>query len=115
MVEFLTNILNAPLNSPAILVLSVAYVLVTSIRIYDVRLFQAKYGLCSRVAELAEGWTLPKWVNAFHWLGWILFIALLILNWSYTLVLYAVLLVLKALPVLERIGWLLMSPFLRNK
>ena len=116
MSQFFLDILNAPLDSPTILVLSVAYFLVASIRIYDVRLVQAKErGDYYKVAERAGDRTLPEWVNAFHWLGWILFITLLILNWSYALALYAVLFVLRVLPVSERIGEILMSPFLRKK
>ena len=124
MSELLSHILNAPLDSPAILVLSVAYLIVASIRIYDARLVQGagKAGgfykgrwFYSRVAERAEGQQLPVWVSAFHWLGWAIFIVLLVLDWRYALALYAVLFLLRVLPVLETIGSFLMAPFLRKE
>ncbi len=56
MSQILFDILNAPLNSPLILALSVAYLIVASIRAYDVRLIQAKEkGFYSGVAQRAEG------------------------------------------------------------
>ncbi len=115
MSQILFDILNAPLNSPLILALSVAYLIVASIRAYDVRLIQAKEkGFYSGVAQRAEGRSLPQWVTAIYWLGWIILLALLILNWPYALALYVALFVLRVLPVLERLGWLLMSSFLRK-
>ena len=44
-----------------------------------------------------------------------LYLVLLILNWTYAVALYAVLFVLRVLPVLERIGAFLISPFLLDR
>lgn len=113
--ELIHDIVTAPLNSPLLLALSVIYMIVASIRIYDARLIQAKErGFYSGVATEAEGRSLPQWVNTFHWAGWIIFIVLLMLNWKYALALYALLFVLRVLPVLERIGSIIMRPFLRT-
>ncbi len=45
--NLINDILNAPIDSPLILVLSIAYAIAISIGIYDVRLIQAKTrGFC---------------------------------------------------------------------
>lgn len=114
--ELIHDIVSAPLNSPLLLALSAIYLLVESIRIYDARLIQAKErGLYSGVAAAAEGRSFPQWVNIFHWAGWIIFVMLLLLNWKYALALYALLFVLRVLPVLERIGSIIMHTFLRTR
>jgi hypothetical protein len=114
MSEIFSDIVRAPLDSPLILTLSVFYILVQAIRIYDVRLIQAKQsGLYSRVAEKAEGRSLPQWINIFHWAGWVIFIVILLLNWKYSIALYALLFILKTLPILENLGSLIMRPFLK--
>lgn len=114
MSEIFSDIVRAPLDSPLILALSVLYVLVEAIRIYDARLIQARQrGFYSRVAAKAEGRSLPQWVNIFHWAGWLIFVVLLLLNWKYALALYALLFVLRTLPILENLGSLMMRPFLQ--
>lgn len=116
MSEIIQNILNAPLNSKPLMLLSVVYAIVESIRIYDARLNQAKMKrLDSRIAVEADGRILPRWVGIFHLGGWIIFIALLLLDWKYALVLYVFLFVLRVLPILERIGSIFMHPFLQEQ
>lgn len=115
MEEIIIEIVNAPLESSLLLVLSVAYMLVTSVRIYDARLIQSKmYGLNSSVAKQAEGRILPTWINAIHWMGWCLFILIAVLNWKYAIALYAVFFLLKVLPALELIGSVIARPFLKK-
>jgi hypothetical protein len=113
MSDLINNIFVAPLKSPVILFLSLAYTVIEAIRIYDVRLIQAKTrGFYSGVAIEAEGRLLPRWVGYIHFAGWLVFIALLILNWRFAITLYAILFILRVLPVLERIGGIMMRPFL---
>jgi hypothetical protein len=110
--SILEGLVRAPLDSPLILVLSVLYILVQAIRIYDVRLIQVKQkGFFSGVAARAEGRTLPPWVGIFHWVGWVIFIGLFLLNWKYAVVFFA----LKVLPILENLGELVMRRFLQQK
>ena len=113
--DLIIDILRAPLNSPAILVLSTAYVLVWSERVYDTRLSQAiTRGRYSGVAVRAGGRSMPDWVGAIHLTVWIIFITLLILDWGWAILLYVVLFILRVLPVLEWIGEFLMTPFLKT-
>ena len=114
--SILEGIVRAPLDSPLILALSVLYILVQAIRIYDVRLIQVKQkGFFSEVAARAEGRTLPPWVGIFHWVGWVIFIGLFLLNWKYAVVFYIFLFALKVLPILENLGELVMRRFLQQK
>lgn len=110
-----SEIVRAPLDSPLILMLSVLYALVEAIRIYDVRLLQAERGrFNSKVAADAGGRSFPAWVTIFHWGGWLIFLSLLYLNWKYSIALYALLFVLRVVPVLENLGSMVMRPFLRT-
>ena len=112
--DIITEIIRAPLDSSLILGLSVMYALVVSVRTYHARLIKAKRrGSFVGVASGAEGRGLPTWINAMHWTGWLLFGALLVLHWKYALALYAFLFLLRALPVLEGIGFIIMRPFLK--
>lgn len=116
MSELINDILTAPVDSPLILALSVAYTIVESIRIYDARLIQVRTrGFRSGVAVKAKGRLLPNWVGYIHFVGWVLFIVILILNWMYAIAFYAFLFFLRVLPILERIGALIMHPFLRGE
>lgn len=108
------KIFTAPINSPILLVVSIAYATVESIRIYDARLIQANTkGSYSRVASEADGRSLPHWVGYIHFAGWVLFVVILVLDWMYAIALYVVLFILRVLPVLERIGALIMRTFLQ--
>jgi hypothetical protein len=99
-----------------LLVLSVLYAVVESIRIYDARLIQAKTrDFDSGVAQDAKGMVLPAWVGYVHFAGWVLLAIIVILDWTFAIGLYAVLFVLRVAPVLERIGEMIMRPFLREE
>ena len=103
--EIVTEIINAPLDSPLILALSVVYAVVVSLRTYDARLTLAKRSSSySGVVPEAKRRRLPALINGMHWVGWLVFAALLILNWKYALALYALLMLLRVLPVMGWIG-----------
>ena len=113
--EILRDVLSAPVQSPAILLFSIAYVIVESILIYDARLIQIRTrGFRSGVAVAAEGRSLPQWVGYIHLAGWAMLVIIVVLNWRYAIALYAFLFILKMLPVLERIGAAIMRPFLQT-
>ena len=104
------SILNQLMNSPLLLGLAAALFLVSCITTLDKRIAQGK-----RSGALpADQQDLPKWVLALHFLDWGLLITLLILNWRVGLLVWAILLVLKVLPVLETIGNILMRPARRE-
>ncbi len=115
MLEVIKNILVSPLNSPLLLVVAIAYMLVESIRIYDARLIQGHTrDFKSGVFQRAEGRQLPFWVGYFHIFAWALFIVMLFLNWKFAIAYFSLLFVLRVLPVLENIGELLMRGFIRQ-
>jgi hypothetical protein len=100
------SILSQLLSSPLLLTLAAILFLVSCITTLDKRIAQGK-----RSGALpADQQELPKWVLALHFLDWGILITLLILNWRVGLLVWAVLLVLKVLPVLETIGNILMRP-----
>ena len=98
------------MESPLLLSLAAALFIVSCITTLDKRIAQAK-----RAGILPpEQPDLPEWVGVLHILDWALLITLLVLNWRVGLFVWAVLLVLKVLPVLETIGNVLMRPFRRT-
>jgi len=100
------SILSQLLSSPLLLTLAAVLFLVSCITTLDKRIAQGK-----KSGTLpADQPDLPKWVLALHFLDWGLLITLLVLNWRVGLLVWAVLLVLKVLPVLETIGNILMRP-----
>ena len=116
MEEFINNILIEPLKSPTILWLSIAYLIAESITTYDTRLIQShSRDFQSSVATDAGGRMLPSWVGYIVGIGWGLFIAILVLNWKYAIVLFVVKFILKVVPILENIGAAIMSPFLKDE
>ena len=93
--------------TPLIICLTAAYFLVASITTFDIRKTQArKQGVLA-----PDEPELPAWIAIFAWLQWGIFLALLLLNWKYALVIFVFKFILKVLPVLETIGKILMSPF----
>lgn len=104
------SILNQLINSPLLLTLAAALFLVSCITTLDKRIAQGKM---SGVLP-PDQQDLPQWVLALHFLDWGLLITLLILNWRVGLLVWAILLVLKVLPVLETIGNILMRPARRD-
>lgn len=101
------SLLNTPMNSPILIVLTIAFAITASITTFDTRLIQAK-----RAGDLPQDEPLlPTWVGFITWLHWGLGLAILLLNWKYALLVFMIQFVLSVLPVLETIGNVLMSPF----
>ncbi len=94
-----------PYWSPIYIGLTILYFLAASVVTFDIRLTQARRFDGQNFGEL------PKWTILFYWLQWLVFIALLVLNWQTALILFAIKFVLKVIPVLETIGNILMAPF----
>jgi len=103
----LNEVLQAPLQSPLLLWLTIAYFIEASIGTYDKRLYQARQE--EGLPPLDTG--LPTWVHILGFLEWPLKITLLVLNWKYGLFVYAMGFLLSVLPVLEITGGILMAPF----
>ena len=101
------SIVNAPLESPWVLGITITLFLTGSITTFDIRLNQAKK---SGVLPPDEQ-ILPQWVALLYWVHYGLLIWLFFLNWKFAIGLVVVLFVLKVLPVLETIGNILMAPF----
>ena len=100
-----------PFASQTLILLTIAYGVMSSITTFDIRLVQAKkYG--SLPSDEPD---LPKWVAILYWIEWIIFSVMLYLNRKYSLLVFAIKFVLKVLPVLETIGNILMSPFKAKK
>lgn len=113
MFDALKDILHAPLDSPVLFIISIAYLLIESICTYDTRIMQGFLrNAHSDVFERAEMRMLPRWVAHFVYLGWLLLIVIAILNWKYAIALYVVKFILKVMPVLELVGEQLMRSHL---
>lgn len=101
------SLFGTPYNSPVLIALAIAFGIVASITTLDIRIIQAKKnGTLSADEPL-----LPKWVSIFHWLEWLIFALMFVLNWKFALIAWGVKFLLKVLPVLEIIGNILMAPF----
>jgi len=88
-------------------ILTIAFVITSSITTFDKRLIQAR-----RDGTLPpDEPLLPSWVGLIGWIHWGLALALLIINWKYAIIVFIVMFVLAVLPVLETIGNILMSSF----
>lgn len=90
-----------------LIILTIAFVITSSITTFDKRLIQAKRGGTLPPGEPM----LPSWVGLIGWIHWGLALALLMVNWKYAILVFIAMFVLAVLPVLETIGNLLMSPF----
>lgn len=103
----MSQLLEQFLASPALIALSCVLALSYSITTLDKRIIQGKRsGLLP-----PDHPNLPKWTFFFHIADWGILIALLLLNWKVALAVWALLFVLKVLPVLETVGNILMAPF----
>ena len=101
------SLFSAALDSPLVIGLTIAFFITSAITTFDKRLTQARQlGMA-----LADEPPLPCWVGFIAWFHWGLFLALLILDWKYALVLFVIKFVLSVLPVLETVGNILMAPF----
>lgn len=89
------------------ILLTLAFILTSSITTFDKRLTQAK-----RVRDLPlDEPSLPGWVSIIYWLHWGVMVAILLLNWKYAISLFIIGFLFSVLPVWEIIGNILMSPF----
>ncbi len=105
------TLFHTPIDSTVIIALTILYFICESISTFDIRLMQGK-----RDGSLPpDEPLLPNWTAIFIWMGWIIFIALILLNWKYAILIFIVKFVLKVLPVLETIGNILMSPFKQRR
>ena len=88
-------------------ILTIAFVITSSITTFDKRLIQAKRdGVLPPDEPL-----LPSWAGLIGWIHWGLALSLLIINWKYAIIIFIIMFILAVLPVLEIIGNILMSPF----
>ncbi len=111
--DMISMAFNVFLESRALQILSAIYLLVTAIRTYDLRLLQAKKkNMVTKVSIDTGGLLLPSWVNPFHWIGWIVFVLIIYINFIFAILLFFASFILKTFPVLERIVAVLMRPFL---
>lgn len=98
---------NTPINSPLLIILTVVFFLLSSLTTFDMRMIQAK-----RRGDIpADDELLPKWTGIFIYIEWGVWIAMLLLNWKYAIVVRVINFILKVLPVLETVGNLLARPF----
>jgi len=105
------ELFNTTLTSPVVIVLTIFYAITSAITTFDIRMTQAK-----RDGSLPpDEPTLPKWVALIFWVDWVLLLALILLNWKYTILVFVIRFILKVLPVLEITGNVLMSPFKSKK
>ncbi len=89
------------------IVLSVCYLLFSSITTLDLRITKAKkLGILNN-----DEANLPKWVLGLYWINWIIIAIIIILNWKYCIILFLFKTLLSILPILEIIGNIVMSPF----
>ena len=102
---------NFDLLSVPYLSVLIAYFFVSSIKMFDLRMTQAREGKLGPDMTLAAQTEppLPKWLEYFYVIDWLLGITLLILNWKITLPVFVIRFILKVLPVLETVGNLLVA------
>ena len=98
------ELLNTPIESTEIIVLTVIYFIVASITTFDTRVNQA-------IKQGEKETALPKWVSIFYFLMWAIWILMFYLNWKYALIIFVIKFILKVLPILEIVGNFLMAPF----
>jgi len=102
------ELFNTPIGSSSLNILTVLYFLIASIATFDMRINQA-------IKQGSNLFPLPKWIGIFYWLVWGFWLWIFFLNWVYAIILFALKFVLKFLPVLETVGYIIMTPFNPNK
>jgi len=107
----MTNHLPEAFHSPLLGWLTITFFLTASVVTYLKRIDQHK-----KVGALpAEAPSAPTWLfTLFALIEFAAKIALIVLNWQFGLILYALGFVLASMPVLETVGSLLMFPFVRT-
>lgn len=113
MIEFVAEVVDQALGSAIIVALSILYFFIRAVTTYDSRVIQAKMDrMGSGVAARSYGFKLPSWVGHIAIMHYVLAIVLLLLNWKFFIILYVAIFVLRVIPVMENIGYLIMRPFL---
>ena len=92
-------------SSPILVSLTVVYFLSEAISTFDTRIIQAK-----KAGYLEQSYKVPDWTGVFAILSWIIFLAILLLNPIYAVIMFIVKFILKVLPILENIGAILLIP-----
>ncbi|HLG15267.1 MAG TPA: hypothetical protein VJH03_12295 [Blastocatellia bacterium] len=101
------EIASAPLHSTALLILTIAFFITSALTVFDRRLSQA-----IKQGDLPPDEPPPPfWLGFVYYVHWGIGIALLIINWRYAFLVFAVKLILAFLPVLEMVGNVMMAPF----
>ena len=94
-------------SSPIIIILTVLFIITSSLTTFDKRLAQArKPGVLPSDEPL-----LPSWIAFVYWVHMGTIIALLIYNFRYALLILLVGFFLSVMPVWETLGNIMMSPF----
>ena len=93
---------------PILAILTIAFVITSSITVFDTALNRAK-----RRNELPpDEPTLPSWVKFIYWVEIGLALVMVVINWKYAIFVFIICFILgTVLPVLEVIGNILMRPF----
>ena len=90
-----------------LVILTIVFVITSSITVFDTRLIQAK-----RSGALpADEQMLPSWVGFIAWIHWGLALVILFIDWKYAIFLFIAKFILSVLPILETVGNILMRPF----
>lgn len=101
------DFLREGLGSPAVLILTICYLITSAITTFDIRMTQGRKN--GNIPE--DESMLPGWVAYVFWIDWIIIIFLAFLNWKFALAVFIIRFILKVLPVLETLGNFLMAPF----
>ncbi|HOQ91397.1 MAG TPA: hypothetical protein PKV49_01025 [bacterium] len=101
------DFLKEGLSSPVVLVLTIGYLITSSITTFDIRMTQGRKNGTLPANEPM----LPNWVAYIFWIDWIIIIALAFINWKFAIAIFIIRFILKVLPVLEILGNFLMAPF----
>ena len=100
---------NTPINTPALIILTIIFFFTSSITVFDKRYMQAKRAGTLPPDEPEP----PSWTALVWWLHGAVLLAITLLNWKYGIGLFILKFVLSVVPVLEIVGNMLMRPFRR--
>jgi len=90
--------------------LIIGYTLISAMVLYDVRITQAKKAGVE--TELQDA---PRWVVGLYWIKCGLVVYFFYLNWKIAFLILGIEFVLSALPVLEIMGQVLLTPFMKRR
>lgn len=101
------HLFSTPIGSPVLIILSVVYLLLDAVCIFDTRVTQS---IRNNVLPLNQK-RLSNVISLFVLLMWLCMAVIFLLNWWYAIILFVIQFILKVLPVLETIGATLLRPF----